>query len=106
MSVPTIESIQGMMPKKDWETIDDDWAQHDMAQGAAAAINIHRDIAQRYGHIRTSPILCARRSLPTMRPSAPCMKSRNAEDVQGDHGHYHLDEPSGAAELCVAALPL
>ncbi len=49
MSVPTLESIHGMMPKKDWETIDDDWAAHDMAKG-----NGHGDlypgiIAARYG---------------------------------------------------------
>jgi mannosylglycoprotein endo-beta-mannosidase len=23
-----------MMPKKDWETINDDWAEHDLAKGA------------------------------------------------------------------------
>ena len=49
MSVPTLESVHGMMPKKDWETIDDDWAAHDMAKG-----NGHGDlypgiIAARYG---------------------------------------------------------
>src|SRR6202789_3549663 len=37
VSIPTIESIQGMMPQKDWETINDDWAQHDMAAGAHTA---------------------------------------------------------------------
>ncbi|HEY9262042.1 glycoside hydrolase family 2 protein [Chitinophaga sp.] len=30
-SIPTLESIQGMMPQKDWEVINDDWAEHDMA---------------------------------------------------------------------------
>ena len=42
VSVPTIESIQGMMPEKDWETIDDDWAQHDISAeliGAAMSID-------------------------------------------------------------------
>ena len=33
MSVPTLESIHGMMPSKDWETINDDWAEHDFAKG-------------------------------------------------------------------------
>lgn len=51
MSVPTLESIRGMMPKKDWETIDDDWAAHDLAKG-----NQHGDLypmilAGRYGKI-------------------------------------------------------
>jgi hypothetical protein len=51
MSVPTIESIQGMMPQKDWETITDDWAAHDFAKGAASG-DLYPDIlAARYGKI-------------------------------------------------------
>jgi len=50
-SIPTLESIRGMMPQKDWETIDDDWAAHDLAKG-----NQHGDLyplilAGRYGNI-------------------------------------------------------
>ncbi len=52
VSVPTIESIQGMMPEKDWETINDDWAQHDMASGAQRGDEYPHTIAERYGHIR------------------------------------------------------
>jgi hypothetical protein len=49
VSVPTLESIHGMTPKKDWETINDDWAEHDLAKG-----NQHGDLyplilAGRYG---------------------------------------------------------
>src|ERR1039458_3732763 len=33
VSVPTLESIHGMMPQKDWETINDDWAEHDLTKG-------------------------------------------------------------------------
>ncbi len=48
-SIPTLESIRGMMPQKDWETINDDWAAHDLAKG-----NQHGDLyplilAGRYG---------------------------------------------------------
>ena len=51
VSIPTLESIRGMMPQKDWETIDDDWAAHDLAKG-----NQHGDLyplilAGRYGKI-------------------------------------------------------
>jgi len=51
VSVPTLESIHGMMPKKDWETINDDWAAHDLAKG-----NQHGDLyplilAGRYGKV-------------------------------------------------------
>jgi beta-mannosidase len=52
MSVPTIESIQGMMPQKDWETINDDWAQHDMAKGAQRGDEYPFWIAKRYGAVR------------------------------------------------------
>ncbi len=50
-SIPTLESIRGMMPQKDWETINDDWAAHDLAKG-----NQHGDLfplilAGRYGNI-------------------------------------------------------
>ncbi len=50
VSIPTLESIRGMMPQKDWETIDDDWAAHDLAKG-----NQHGDLyplilAGRYGN--------------------------------------------------------
>jgi mannosylglycoprotein endo-beta-mannosidase len=52
VSVPTMESIQGMMPEKDWETINDDWAQHDMASGAQRGNEYPKTLAERYGHIR------------------------------------------------------
>ena len=51
MSVPTIESIKGMMPEKDWETINDDWAQHDFARGAQRGDKYPGIVAARYGKI-------------------------------------------------------
>ena len=49
MSIPTLESIHGMMPEKDWETINDDWAEHDFARGAQAG-NLYPEILNsRYG---------------------------------------------------------
>ena len=51
VSVPTLESIHGMMPKKDWETIDDDWAQHDLAKGAQRGNLYPGVLAKRYGDI-------------------------------------------------------
>ena len=52
VSIPTLESVQGMMPQKDWETINDDWAQHDMASGAQRGDQYPASLALRYGHIR------------------------------------------------------
>jgi beta-galactosidase/beta-glucuronidase len=52
VSVPTLESIHGMMPKKDWESINDDWAEHDFAKGNSGAQNYADEIAARYGKFR------------------------------------------------------
>jgi hypothetical protein len=51
MSIPTLESIEGMMPRKDWETIDDDWAEHDFALGAQHGEKYPGILASRYGKI-------------------------------------------------------
>jgi hypothetical protein len=34
VSIPTIEAIHAMMPQKDWEIVNDDWAEHDLCRGA------------------------------------------------------------------------
>jgi len=51
VSIPTLESIQGMMPKSDWNTINDDWAEHDLARGAAAGNLYPEELAKRYGPV-------------------------------------------------------
>ena len=51
MSVPTLESIHGMMPQKDWETINDDWAEHDFAHGAQEGDKYPDILASRYGKV-------------------------------------------------------
>jgi hypothetical protein len=51
VSVPTIESIHGMMPEKDWEVINDDWAEHDLAKGASEGDRYPYAVAARYGRI-------------------------------------------------------
>ncbi len=49
ISVPTLEAVQAMMPAKDWEVINDDWAEHDFCGGAQQG-NLYPDIiAARYG---------------------------------------------------------
>lgn len=49
ISIPTLESIQGMMPEKDWNTINDDWAEHDFTAGSGRKYPLI--MAQRYGKI-------------------------------------------------------
>jgi beta-mannosidase len=79
VSVPTMESIQGMMPQKDWETIDDDWAQHDMAKGAQRGNEYPQDIAQRYGHIRNLADFVRKSQLANYEAFRAMYEGRNAE---------------------------
>ncbi|MGB9144854.1 MAG: sugar-binding domain-containing protein [Acidobacteriaceae bacterium] len=51
MSVPTLESIHAMMPRRDWETIDNDWAMHDFAKGAQHGDVYPSILAGRYGRV-------------------------------------------------------
>ncbi len=52
ISIPTIESIQNMMPSSDWNTINDDWAEHDLALGNSGGDRYPQQLAERYGPIR------------------------------------------------------
>ena len=49
VSIPTVESVQGMMPRRDWNTINDDWAEHDLARGAQGGDWYPDTLASRYG---------------------------------------------------------
>ncbi|HWL86978.1 MAG TPA: glycoside hydrolase family 2 protein, partial [Polyangiaceae bacterium] len=52
VSIPTLEAVQAMMPEKDWNTINDDWAEHDLARGAQEGRYGRRYVdilSQRYG---------------------------------------------------------
>ncbi|HEY0244049.1 MAG TPA: glycoside hydrolase family 2 TIM barrel-domain containing protein [Mucilaginibacter sp.] len=51
MSIPTLESIHGMMPQKDWEVINDDWAEHDFANGAQRGMDYRKMLDARYGKV-------------------------------------------------------
>jgi mannosylglycoprotein endo-beta-mannosidase len=79
VSIPTIESIQGMMPQKDWETINDDWAQHDMAAGAQRGNEFPVSLAQRYGHIRNLADFVQKSQLATYEAFRAMYEGRNSE---------------------------
>ena len=49
VSIPTLESIHGMMPEKDWEIINDDWAEHDLAKGGQHGNLYPEELNSRYG---------------------------------------------------------
>ena len=79
ISVPTIESIEGMMPEKDWETINDDWAQHDMASGAQRGDEYPNTLAKRYGNIRNLADFVRKAQLANYEAFRAMYESRNAE---------------------------
>ena len=49
VSIPTLEAVQAMMPAKDWDTINDDWAEHDLCRGAQAGDRYPAMLTTRYG---------------------------------------------------------
>lgn len=51
VSIPTLESVKGMMPEKDWGEINDDWAEHDLAKGAQRGDQYPTELAHRYGKL-------------------------------------------------------
>ena len=51
VSVPTLEAVQAKMPQKDWETIDDDWVEHDLGRGASGGDTYPGDLRARYGKL-------------------------------------------------------
>lgn len=79
VSIPTMESIQGMMPKKDWETINDDWAQHDLAAGAQRGNEYPFTLARRYGPIRNLADFARKGQMANYEAFRAMFESRNAE---------------------------
>ena len=106
MSVPTLESIHGMMPQKDWETIDDDWAAHDMAKGDAARRSLPRHPRRALRQDRQSRRLCAQGATGELRGLPRHVRGAQRAALPSHHGRHHVDEQSRAAELRLADLPL
>jgi hypothetical protein len=78
VSVPTLESIHGMMPKKDWETITDDWAEHDLAKGAQRGNTYPATLASRYGKIANLADFVRKAQLMNYEAHRALFEGRNA----------------------------
>lgn len=50
-SIPTLQAIQAMMPKKDWWPLNDDWAMHDLCRGAQGGDRYIPMLSARYGEV-------------------------------------------------------
>jgi hypothetical protein len=79
MSVPTLESIHGMMPKKDWDTINDDWAEHDFAKGAQHGDSYPLTLAARYGAVANLPDFVRKAQLMNYEGYRSMYEGRNAQ---------------------------
>ena len=79
ISVPTLESIQGMMPQKDWETINDDWAQHDFAKGAQGGDTYKDMIEARYGKVANLADFTRKAQLANYEAFRAMYEGRNAK---------------------------
>jgi hypothetical protein len=79
VSVPTLESIHGMMPEKDWETITDDWAEHDFAKGASGSDTYPAMIAARYGKIANLADFVRKSQLANYEAFRAMYEGRNAQ---------------------------
>jgi hypothetical protein len=79
MSVPTLESIHGMMPKKDWDTINDDWAEHDFARGAQHGDAYPLTLAARYGAVTNLPDFVRKAQMMNYEGYRSMYEGRNAQ---------------------------
>ncbi len=79
VSIPTLESIHGMMPEKDWEVINDDWAEHDLARGAQKGDQYPKIIAQRYGPLANLADFVRKAQLANYEAYRAMYEGRNAK---------------------------
>ncbi len=79
VSVPTLESIHGMMPKKDWESINDDWAEHDFAKGNSGADKYPGIIEARFGKVANLADFVRKSQLANYEAFRAMYEGRNAQ---------------------------
>ena len=78
VSVPTLESIHSMMPEKDWNSINDDWAEHDFARGNSGGDKFPDEIAARYGKFRNLPDFVRKSQMADYEAFRAMYEGRNA----------------------------
>ncbi len=79
VSIPTLESIHGMMPERDWEVIDDDWAEHDLAKGAQQGDKYPNIINERYGKVANLADFVRKAQLANYEAFRAMYEGRNAK---------------------------
>ncbi len=79
VSIPTLESIQGMMPRKDWEVINDDWAEHDLCRGAQGGDAYPGILRARYGDLANLADFARKGQLANYEAFRAMYEGRNAK---------------------------
>jgi hypothetical protein len=79
VSVPTLESVHGMMPQKDWESINDDWAEHDFARSNSGAQDYPAELAERYGAVANLADFVRKAQLMNYEAYRAMYEGRNAQ---------------------------
>ena len=82
VSIPTLESIEAMMPAKDWNAINDDWAEHDLAGGAQRGDAYPFVLAGRYGPIRSLADFARKGQMANYEAFRAMYEGRNAKLFQ------------------------
>jgi hypothetical protein len=82
VSIPTLESIQGMMPQRDWENINDDWAEHDLARGASQGDQYPKALNDRYGQAANLADFARKGQLMNYEAFRAMFEGRNAKVFQ------------------------
>jgi beta-mannosidase len=82
VSIPTLESIQGMMPRTDWEVINDDWAEHDLCRGAQRGDLYPGLLRARYGDLANLADFARKGQLANYEAFRAMYEGRNARLFQ------------------------
>ena len=79
VSVPTLEAVHAMMPAKDWESINDDWAEHDLCRGAQDGMKYPAVLAERFGALVNLPDFVRKAQLANFEAFRAMYEGRNAK---------------------------
>ncbi len=86
MSVPTLESIHGMLEPKDWTQITDAWAEHDFTRGAQGGDVYPALLAARYGAVKNLPDFVRKAQMMNFEAYRAMYEGRNAEMFKATTG--------------------
>jgi len=79
VSVPTLEAIHAMMPQRDWESVNDDWAEHDLCRGAQDGMRYPEVLARRFGALVNLPDFVRKAQLANFEAYRAMYEGRNAK---------------------------